>query len=72
MTVRGLPAAIFLGVPPVATVACGTSPGTRVVSGGQLGACSGAATGGSAGTGALVGGGIGAAGGALIAPGRRH
>lgn len=76
MTVRGLLAAIFLGVASVATAACGTSPGTRAVSGGLLGAGSGAAigaaTGGSAGTGALVGGGIGAAGGALTAPGRRY
>ncbi len=55
--------------------ACGESPGGRAVTGGLLGAGTGAAvsgiTGGSLGTGALVGGGIGAAGGALTAPRRR-
>jgi len=54
---------------------CGESPGGRAVTGGLLGAGTGAAvsgiTGGSLGTGALVGGGIGAAGGALTAPRRR-
>ncbi len=54
--------------------ACGRDPGTRAVTGGLLGAGTGAAvgaaTGGNAGTGALIGGGIGAAGGAVTAPRR--
>jgi hypothetical protein len=49
--------------------ACGYSTGDRAVSGGLLGAGTGAAvgaiTGGNVGTGALVGGAVGAAGGAL-------
>ncbi len=52
--------------------ACGEQPGTRAVTGGLLGAGTGAAigaaTGGNAGTGALIGGGVGAAGGALTSP----
>lgn len=52
--------------------ACGETPGTRAVTGGMLGAGTGAAvgavTGGHAATGALIGGGVGAAGGALTAP----
>jgi hypothetical protein len=48
--------------------ACGYSTGDRAVSGGLIGAGTGAAigaaTGGSAGTGALIGGGVGALGGA--------
>ena len=55
--------------------ACGESPGTRAVTGGLLGAGTGAAVGGvtgaGVGTGALVGGGVGAAGGALTAPRQR-
>ena len=55
--------------------ACGESPGTRAVTGGLLGAGTGAAVGGltgaGAGTGALLGGGVGAAGGALTAPRER-
>jgi hypothetical protein len=50
--------------------ACGSSPGSRAVSGGLLGAGAGAAVGsfsGNAGTGALVGGGLGALGGAATA-----
>lgn len=54
--------------------ACGETPGTRAVTGGLLGAGTGAAvsgiSGGNAGTGALIGGGIGAVGGAVTAP--RH
>jgi hypothetical protein len=53
-------------------VACGYSPGDRAVSGGLLGAGTGAAvgavTGGNAGTGALIGGAIGAVGGAATSP----
>lgn len=56
--------------------ACGTSPGERGVTGGLLGAGTGAAigaaTGGNVGTGALIGGGVGAVGGAVTAPGRRY
>lgn len=51
--------------------ACGNTPGQRAVSGGLLGAGTGAAVGslsGNMGTGALIGGGVGAAGGALTAP----
>ncbi|NGM21197.1 hypothetical protein G3576_14325 [Roseomonas stagni] len=57
--------ALALGV-----AACGSSPGSRAVSGGLLGAGAGAAVGslsGNAGTGALVGGGLGAVGGAVTA-----
>jgi len=54
--------------------ACGETPGTRAVTGGLLGAGTGAAVsgiaGGNAGTGALIGGGIGAVGGAVTAPRR--
>ena len=53
---------------------CGETPGTRAVTGGLLGAGTGAAigaaTGGNAGTGALIGGGVGAVGGAVTAPHR--
>jgi hypothetical protein len=52
----------------VGLAGCGYSTGDRAVSGGLLGAGTGAAvgavTGGSAGTGALIGGALGAAGGA--------
>ena len=58
----------------VLLVACGETPGTRAVTGGLLGAGTGAAvsgvTGGNAGTGALIGGGIGAVGGAVTTPRR--
>lgn len=54
--------------------ACGETPGTRAVTGGLIGAGTGAAvgaaTGGNAGTGALIGGGVGAVGGAVTAPRR--
>jgi osmotically inducible lipoprotein OsmB len=53
----------------LALAACGQTTGDRAISGGLLGAGTGAAisgiTGGSLGTGALVGGAAGAAGGAL-------
>lgn len=52
--------------------ACGNDPGTRAVTGGLIGAGTGAAiagaTHGNAGTGALIGGGVGAIGGAVTAP----
>ncbi len=51
--------------------ACGTTPGERAVTGGAIGAGSGALIGaaaGSAGTGALIGAGVGAAAGALTSP----
>lgn len=51
--------------------ACGTSPGERALSGGLLGAGTGAAIGsfsGNAGTGALIGGAVGAVGGAVTSP----
>ncbi len=54
----------------LSVAACGSSPGSRAVSGGLLGAGAGAAVGslsGNAGTGALVGGGLGAVGGAVTA-----
>jgi osmotically inducible lipoprotein OsmB len=48
---------------------CGSSPGTRAVTGGLLGAGAGvgvaAVTGGRPATGVLIGGGVGAAGGAV-------
>jgi hypothetical protein len=52
----------------LAAAACGSTPGSRAVSGGLLGAGAGAAVGsmsGNAGTGALIGGGVGAVGGAV-------
>ncbi len=51
--------------------AYGYDPGMRAVTGGLLGARTGAAVGslsGNAGTGALIGGGVGAEGGAVTAP----
>ncbi|MDA8048512.1 MAG: YMGG-like glycine zipper-containing protein [Rhodospirillales bacterium] len=51
---------------------CGEQPGSRALSGGAIGAGTGAiigaATGGSAATGALIGGAVGALGGALTSP----
>lgn len=65
----GLVAGLMVGL-----AACGETPGGRAVTGGLLGAGTGAAigaaTGGNAGTGALIGGGVGAAGGAVTAPRR--
>ena len=55
----------------LALAACGKSPGQRAVTGGLLGAGTGAAIGsfsGNAGTGALIGGAVGAVGGAATAP----
>jgi osmotically inducible lipoprotein OsmB len=50
-------------------VGCGSSPGTRAVTGGLMGAGAGAGvsavTGGRPATGALIGGGVGALGGAV-------
>ena len=58
----------------LALAACGQQPGTRAVTGGLIGAGTGAAvgavTGVGAGTGALIGGGVGAVGGAVPAPRR--
>lgn len=56
--------------------ACGQTPGERAVTGGLIGAGTGAAvagaTGGSLATGALLGAGVGAVGGALTAPDQRR
>lgn len=56
----------------LALAGCGETPGTRALSGGAIGAGTGAAvgaiTGGSPLTGALIGGGVGAVGGAVTAP----
>ncbi len=53
----------------LALSACGSSPGTRAVTGGLLGAGAGAGVsavaGGKPATGALIGGGVGAVGGAV-------
>jgi hypothetical protein len=61
------PAALFLTL--TALAGCGDTPGQRALSGGAIGAGTGAiigaATGGSAATGALIGGGVGAIGGAV-------
>ncbi len=69
VTMTVLAAGLVLGLS-----ACGREPGTRAVTGGLLGAGTGAAlgavTGGGAGTGALIGGGVGAVGGAVTAPRR--
>ncbi|MBY0337547.1 MAG: hypothetical protein K2X11_13085 [Acetobacteraceae bacterium] len=60
---------LILGTAALGLSACGYSTGDRAISGGLLGAGTGAAvgaiTGGNAGTGALIGGAVGAAGGAL-------
>jgi osmotically inducible lipoprotein OsmB len=52
--------------------ACGYDPGTRAVTGGLIGAGTGAGvaavTGGRPATGALIGGGVGAVGGAVTSP----
>lgn len=61
----------LLGVS-LSLAACGSSPGTRAVTGGLLGAGAGAGVGavthGNVGTDALIGGGVGAVGGAVTAP----
>ncbi len=68
---RKMPALIVLAAG-LGLAACGNSPGERAVTGGLLGAGTGAAIGsfsGNAGTGALIGGAVGAVGGAATAPG---
>lgn len=71
---RSVTMAALVAILAVGLTACGDRPGTRAVTGGLLGAGTGAAVGGitgaGAGTGALVGGGIGAIGGAATAPRR--
>lgn len=66
--------ATFVAALLMSLAACGDRPGTRAVTGGLLGAGTGAAVGGltgvGAGTGALIGGGVGAVGGATTAPRR--
>ncbi|MHB1303616.1 MAG: YMGG-like glycine zipper-containing protein [Acidiphilium sp.] len=69
---RQLATPALLAALALSLAACGYTPGSRALSGGAIGAGSGAiigaATGGSAGMGALIGGGIGALGGALTSP----
>jgi osmotically inducible lipoprotein OsmB len=71
---RSVTMAAFAAILLIGLAACGERPGTRAVTGGLLGAGTGAAVGGltgaGAGTGALVGGGVGALGGAATAPRR--
>lgn len=71
---RSIGMALLAGGLAVMLAACGETPGTRAVTGGLLGAGTGAAvgaaTGGNVGTGALIGGGVGAVGGAVTAPRR--
>ena len=60
---------------PLLLAGCGNDPGTRAVSGGLIGAGTGAAIGslsGNAGAGALIGGGVGAVGGAATTPRYRY
>ncbi len=63
---------LALGTMLTALAACGYDPGTRAVTGGLLGAGTGAGvaavTGGRPATGALIGGGVGAVGGAVTSP----
>jgi osmotically inducible lipoprotein OsmB len=69
--IRMIPAMIALAGG-LALSACGDTPGQRAVTGGLLGAGTGAAVGsfsGNAGTGALIGGAVGAVGGAVTTPG---
>lgn len=69
---RKLLAPVLLGGLALGLAACGYTPGSRALSGGAIGAGTGAiigaATGGSAATGALIGGGVGAIGGAVTNP----
>jgi hypothetical protein len=70
MTFRLSTATVLLGGS-LALAACGNTPGERAVSGGLIGAGTGAAIGsfsGNAGAGALIGGAVGAVGGAATAP----
>lgn len=64
--------AVILAGLALGLAACGEEPGTRALSGGAIGAGTGAilgaALGGAPGTGALVGGAVGALGGALTNP----
>jgi len=68
----GTATAIVLAGLVISLAACGQNQGDRAVSGGLIGAGTGAAvgavTGGSAATGALVGGAVGAVGGAVTSP----
>ena len=63
---------LVVAVLALATAACGDTPGQRAVTGGALGAGTGAvigaATGGSPLTGAVIGGAVGAVGGAATTP----
>ena len=73
---RSVTMAAFVATLLVGLAACGEQPGTRAVTGGLLGAGTGAAVGGltgvGAGTGALIGGGVGAVGGAATASPRHY
>lgn len=67
---RKMPAILVLAGA-LALGACGTTPGERALSGGLIGAGTGAAIGsfsGNAGAGALIGGAVGAVGGAVTSP----
>jgi hypothetical protein len=75
MTVRSkqvLIVPVLLSVVALGLAGCGYTPGQRALSGGAIGAGTGAilgaATGGSAATGALIGGAVGAIGGAVTNP----
>jgi osmotically inducible lipoprotein OsmB len=72
MMTRKIAIGLTLGSLLMALTACGYDPGTRAVTGGLLGAGTGAGvsalTGGRPATGAAIGGGVGAVGGALTAP----
>lgn len=63
---------LLMGSVAAGVSACGYTPGERALSGGAIGAGTGAAigavSGGHAATGALIGGGVGALGGALATP----
>ena len=69
MTRKALAAMVTVAI---GLTGCGYSPGARALSGGAIGAGSGAvigaATGVGPGTGALIGGGVGAIGGAVTSP----
>lgn len=74
MFLKPLVAAAILALP-LLLAGCGSDPGTRAVSGGLIGAGTGAAIGslsGNAGAGALIGGGVGAVGGAVTTPRYRY
>ncbi len=69
---RNIATAVVLAGLGISLAACGYNPGDRAVSGGLIGAGTGAAigavTGGNPATGALVGGAIGAVSGAVTSP----